>query len=282
MSKELLVPQNFYDVGNHLKDVLKPWLYNILANQRAILCGGYLRALYKKDLNSLEQHNAIDYDIYFRDEISLNFVRDALLKNSCTQTGDLNCNLKVNDTPSYGSSLVFNTDNAITIAYQPSNGISRYVQLIKLYYGAKEASDVYKNFDFSVCKCGWDFYKEELSYFESFIDDNNRNELKIDFKRLSSPIAIKSLHRICKYIKKNYFIRKEECVRLLFSIYNAQITSQPYSEYKDTYYLQLIDFFKKIVNSEEINSNDNKLDLDLYVELQGKFASPYCIFKNKY
>lgn len=148
-----------------LKEYLKEDLYKYLKKYNCIIAGGFITSLFtKKDVN--------DVDIYFRSREELSkFLRNEM-RNQW---------------------VISATDKAILLK---KNGIE--IQLIYFKY-YKNAKEIFKTFDFTVCMGAYDFKKEEFVLHEDFLKHNSQRMLVFNTKT-SFPII--SALRIDKYKNK--------------------------------------------------------------------------------
>jgi hypothetical protein len=269
------------DVQGFLIYLLTKPIYEVLKTNKAMLCGGYMRLLYLKDFKSLRCKGVSDIDLYFRSLESLNnvvnyFKHIAKNYDEPFSEAEISNHTRVNETENaitlHANDFAGIVNNASTLHY------IKPLQLIKLHMESSDPSQVYRNFDFTVCQCGWDFYTDSLHYSPQFVQDNNVKILKINYRSAVKTKPIKCLHRILKYIKKGYHISKEQCIGLLLLIYQSQINNSKVEDHKtvgplynnDLYYSRLLKFFKEYIKHES-----RGLDKEFYKKIMDKYDSPY-------
>jgi len=157
--------------------------------QGVYLCGGALTSYFSNT-------EIRDLDIYFNTEEALNLTKRANF-------------LKFYD-------LVIETNLSITYRKKESTTGPGFpietIQLIKLdRVFKKKISEILDCFDFTVCKCGYDFKNKTFSYDESFFIDLAKKELNLG-KRLDAPMH--TLCRVNKYIKRGFFVTNQTLFKL--------------------------------------------------------------------
>lgn len=175
------------------KALLKDWLgynlYNRFKKYKCFLAGGAV--------NSLFTGNKVnDFDIYFRSKESIvDFIRGF----------------------KRGIYVAMVSDKAVTIMND-----GKTIQLIFFDY-FKNAEEIFKTFDFTVCMGAFDFESEEFVLGENFLLDNVRKRLIFN-SHTRYPIV--SLIRTEKYRQKGYEISKNEMFKIVFAIMALDIKTK--------------------------------------------------------
>jgi hypothetical protein len=179
---------------NKIKDYLGDTLYRTLKKYNCIIAGGFIGSIFtNRSIN--------DVDIYFRTKEDLtNLLLDEMA----------------------GKFVLSATQKAILIKY---NNIE--IQFIHFKY-YKDAEEIFKTFDFTVCMGAYDFKTEEFILHKDFLKHNSQRILMYN-ARTAFPII--SALRIDKYKNKGYSISKMEFMKVMMTINNLKINS--YEELKE-------------------------------------------------
>lgn len=159
----------YLDVSKKLSKLIKKLsLKNLFKKTGAMICGGAV-------LSTFTDQRIADIDIFFKNEIDLNYFQEEILKLD-------GCELIMND--EYCSLLKYKTKN---------------VQLIKRFYGTP--GDILRRFDFTICQACY-IPKTDTFYFH--VNFHSHVSDKQLIMNPSMPFPLATLNRVAKYINKGY------------------------------------------------------------------------------
>ena len=166
-------------------DEIKKIINLNIINSTSWLAGGALRASYNSE-------EIKDYDMFFKDVLSLNLSKTILENNNYE---------KIFDCPE-GKLTTYKKEN-IKIQLVSEN----------YYYSCEKLLD---EFDITACRYAFDG-KYVYCYFSSIRDTKNK---KIDFHKITYPMA--SMKRIQKYIKKGYTLKNKSIEKFINNVKEMQ------------------------------------------------------------
>ena len=186
-----------YILTKPLKDIK---LYDILKSNRVIIAGGAITSIFNN--NKIN-----DYDLYLFNQQYLINVQQYFGENEDEYK------------------LLGTTDSADTYKHLPSDTMIQLIHMENLYN--KSASELIKEFDFTICMGAYDIEKEEFILHENFLLNNCEKRLIFNVNTL---YPLTSLYRLKKYINKGYNISGGNMIKLGLAINNLHITN--YKELK--------------------------------------------------
>lgn len=174
---------------NRIKDYLGQELYDELKECKAIVAGGMITSIFtRRDIN--------DVDIYFKsNEDAFNFM--------VQREGDY---------------IRSETDKAM-LFQDTESGL--WLQCIYFDF-FKNAEEIFKCFDFTVCMGAFDFESEKFILHRDFLKHNAQRILKFNSQ---TKFPLISALRIEKYKNKGYKISKPEYIKLMLTVNKLNINS---------------------------------------------------------
>ena len=159
-------------------------ILNDLQNYNVWVAGGAIRSWF-----ALE--NTTDIDLFFPSEKEKNKALEHL--------------------KGLGGEVIFENDNVTKVKYK-----SKVIDFCKVYY--KDPEDTINNFDFTVSMGACD--KKNTYFGDDFFMDLASRRLAIN----ATPYPMSSLYRLQKYIKKGYWMCKEEMIKFTAVLQGVDLT----------------------------------------------------------
>lgn len=183
---------------NKLKSYLGEDLYRQFELHNVMIGGGMITSLFTNS-----QIN--DVDVYFRDEKSIIEFAENNLE---------------------GNFIISHTKKATMYAYQMKE---RDVLVQLIYYKCfKDAEELFKSFDFTMCMGVYDFWDEKFKLHDDFLLSNASKTLRFN---VDTDYPLISAIRVHKYEQRGYSISKPEYFNILLATMRLDI--QSYDELKD-------------------------------------------------
>ena len=207
---------------------------------------------------------------------------DSLTNDNDIDTETLNQLTEINDSEIIGTSIYNlrnNTvdeenddddsdENAKTQLYRPvyvtSNAITlkNNIQIVIRFNG--EIDEIHKNYDFTHCKCAYDFKNKYMYIHEEALECMLNKELRYT----TSKYPLCSIFRIRKFLERGWHISAGQILKMAWDLnklhlQNIHVLKDQLVGVDHTYFKMIIDALEKKVSEKEANENpDTKHTID--------------------